>query len=61
MPAINEAERLRRDVQALVEAVDLDLRPGSKSPMSAKEQRAIRSEIESCMQRLDELRNRLRG
>ncbi|HEV7275217.1 MAG TPA: hypothetical protein VGN80_02915 [Devosiaceae bacterium] len=61
MPAINEAERLRRDVQSLVDAVDLGLRPGSKSPMTAKEQRAVRAEIEACMQRLDELRARLTG
>jgi len=54
MPAINEAERLRRDVQLLVDAVDLGLRPGTRSPMSPREQWAVRAEIETCMQRLDE-------
>jgi len=61
MPAVNEMARLKRDVEALVQAVNLDLRPGSKSPMPQGERRSLRSEIETCMQSLDELRNRLTG
>jgi len=61
MPATNEVARLRRDVEALIEAVNLDLRPGSKSPMTRSDRRAIKSEIQKCMQDLDELSNRLTG
>jgi hypothetical protein len=59
MAAINEMARVKREVDALVAAVETDLRPRSKSPMTPAERRFLRSEIEHCAQRLDELRNRL--
>ena len=59
MAAINEMARVNREVDALVAAVEIDLRPRSKSPMTPAERRFLRSEIEHCAQRLDELRNRL--
>lgn len=61
MPAVTEVARLARDVDALTEAVALDLRPGSKTPMTLKDRRVIKSAIEDCMQQLDELRTRLTG
>jgi len=59
MAAINEMARVRREVDALVAAVEADLSPRSKSPITLAERRFLRSEIEHCAQRLDELRNRL--
>jgi hypothetical protein len=61
MPALNEVARLRRDINTLVEAVNIDLRPGSKAAMTVSDRRAIKSEIENCMRELDELRTRLTG
>jgi hypothetical protein len=61
MPATTEMIRLRRDVRALVAAANLDLMPGSKTAMTPGERRGLRSEIEACMQELDELRTRLAG
>lgn len=59
MAAINEMARVKREVDALVAAVETDLRPKAKAPMTPAERRFLRSEIEHCAQRLDELRNRL--
>ena len=59
MAAINEMARVKREVDALVAAVEIDLGPRSKSPITPAERRLLRSEIEHCAQRLDELRNRL--
>lgn len=59
MAAVNEVARLKRDVESLKDAIATDLRHGSKSPMSTKDRRAVKSEIEHCMQELDELRTRL--
>ena len=61
MPATTEMARLQRDIRALIDAVNLDLRPGSKTPMTPAERRAIKSEIEKGMQALDELATRLMG
>jgi hypothetical protein len=61
MPALNEVARLKRDIATLVEAVSIDLRPGSKSPMSVSDRRALKSELENCVRELDELRTRLTG
>ncbi len=59
MPAANEMARLKREVEALGRAIELDLRPGTKTVMTPSQRRALRSEIEICVQRLDELRSRL--
>lgn len=61
MPATTEMARLQRDIRALIDAVNLDLRPGSKTSMTSAERRAIKSEIEKGMQALDELATRLMG
>ena len=61
MPAVSEMAKVKRDVEALRAAVDLDLRPNSKTAMSPKDRRSIKSEIEQCIQELDELRTRLTG
>jgi len=52
--------RVKREIEALVRAVNIDLRPSSKA-MPPSERRALRSEIEICVRELDELRNRLTG
>ena len=54
----DQTAAVKREVQAPA-AVEIDLRPKSKSPMTPAERRFLRSEIEHCAQRLDELRNRL--
>ena len=59
MPAAAEMAKLKREVEALRAAIDLDLRPNSRTAMSPKDRRSIKSEIEACIQDLDELRTRL--
>jgi hypothetical protein len=61
MPANTEMARLKRDIEALVAAVNLDLRPGSKTAMSASQKRSLKSEIQMSVQALDELATRLTG
>ena len=61
MPAGTEIACLKRDIEALVQAVNLDLRPGSKTAMTASQKRALKSEIQQAMQALDELATRLTG
>ena len=61
MPAETEVAKLRRAVDALTAAVNLDLAPGSRSPMPPKDRRSIKSAIEQSIQELDELRTRLTG
>ena len=58
---MNEMARVKREIEALIRAVNSDLRPSSKSPMPLNERRSLRSEIEICVRELDELRNRLTG
>ena len=58
---MNEMARVKREIEALIRAVSIDLRPSTKSPMPLNERRALRSEIEICVRELDELRNRLTG
>ena len=60
MAAVSEAAKLRRDVEILVDLVR-EARPGSRSALTDKERRALKSDIEWCMQQLDELRNTLTG
>ncbi|MEQ1770116.1 MAG: hypothetical protein ABL879_09770 [Devosia sp.] len=59
MPTTTEVARVKREIRGLVDAAALDLRPGSKTAMSATEKRQLRSEIQSCIQSLDELAGRL--
>jgi hypothetical protein len=59
MPAATELARLQRDVEALIAAVELDLKVAAKSPMPPRQRMAMRSAIEDCIKDLDELRNRL--
>ena len=61
MPAMNEMTRVKREIEALVRAISVDLKPGPKIVMTLTERRTLRSEIEICMRELDELRNRLTG
>ena len=61
MPAGTEMARLKRDIEALVAAANLDLKPGSKTAMSANDKRALKSDIQRCVQELDELATRLTG
>jgi hypothetical protein len=58
---MNEMARVKREIEALVRAVNSDLRPNSKSVIPPNERRALRSEIEICVRELDELRNKLTG
>lgn len=60
MAASSEMARLKRDIQALIEAVQIDGQ-GRQGGMTVQARRALRSDIEHCMQRLDELRGRLAG
>jgi hypothetical protein len=56
MPRADMA-KLTREIDALEDLVTLALRGKIKDT----DRRALRSEIEICVQRLDELRNRLSG
>jgi hypothetical protein len=58
MPAQNEIARLNRVLEELGDAIAADLR---RAQMTAGERRALRSEIETCIRTLDELRTKLSG
>lgn len=58
MPAQNEIARLKRVIDELGEAVATDLR---RPQMTPGERRALRSEIETSIRTLDELRTKLSG
>jgi hypothetical protein len=58
MPAQNEIARLKRVIDELAEAIAADAR---RPVMSTSERRALRSEIETSIRSLDELRTRLSG
>ncbi|WP_417307463.1 hypothetical protein [Devosia sp.] len=60
MPAVSEMSKLKRDIEALSAALR-PARPGQTLALSDKDRRAIRSEIDSCIRALDELRDRLAG
>lgn len=61
MAASREMARVRREIENLVAAIDADIGRGAKETVSRESRRALRSEIEACMQRLDDLRSRLAG
>jgi hypothetical protein len=58
MPAANEAARLKRVIEELTEAIAADTRRSAINPV---DRRALRSDIESAIRALDELRTRLAG
>lgn len=60
MLAVSEVARLKRDVEQLTTALKAD-KPGSKTALTLKDRRALKSEIDWCIQELDELRGRLTG
>lgn len=59
MPFGTAMSRLKTALDELDTNVRADLR--GKQPVTDKDRRAMRSEIESCLQRLDELRTLLAG
>ncbi len=61
MAAATEIARLRREIDTLVEVVEQALRPGAKQGLNPSQRRALKSEIQYCMQVLDELSTRLSG
>ena len=61
MAAATEIARLRREIDTLVEVVEQALRPGAKQGLNPSQRRALKSEIQDCMQVLDELSTRLAG
>jgi len=61
MAASREMARVTREIESLGEAIEADIRRGAKETVSREARQALRSEIEACMQRLDELRGRLAG
>ena len=58
MPAQNEIARLKRVIEELGEAIAADAR---RPLMSPSERRSLRSEIETSIRTLDELRTKLSG
>lgn len=56
MQATSEIGKLKREIAVLREIVG---RP--RPPLTPQEKRALKSEIERCIQDLDELRTRLSG
>jgi len=59
MPFGTAMSRLKAALAELDTNVRADLR--AKPPITDKDRRAMRSEIETCMQKLDELRTTLAG
>lgn len=59
MPFGTAMTRLKAALNELETNVRADMR--AKPPITDKDRRAMRSEIETCMQKLDELRNTLAG
>ena len=59
MPVGTEIARLKRAVDELAQGVAADLR--SKTGLPQSDRRAIRTDLEKCMQKLDELRTLLAG
>jgi hypothetical protein len=59
MPFGTAMTRLKAALNELETNVRADMR--SKPPITDKDRRAMRSEIETCMQKLDELRTTLAG
>jgi hypothetical protein len=57
MPAVPEIARLKRDIAELIQAVEIRLK--AKAAMSPGDRQILKSDIEVCMQQLDELRTRL--
>ncbi len=57
MATRTEMAKLMRALDDVRRGVDADLK--SRAGISAIEKRALRSDIETCMQQLDELRTRL--
>ena len=53
MSTVSELARLKRTITELANAIAI------KGPRSDADKRALRSEIEQCVQCLDELRNRV--
>lgn len=60
MAAANEMARVKREIEVLGETIEAALRAGAKG-LTPTQRQLLRSEIEHCAQRLDELRNRLSG
>lgn len=58
MATATDIARLKRAIEELVDAVAVDARRPS---MSTSDRRTLRSEIETCIRTLDELRTRLSG
>ncbi|MDR3475386.1 MAG: hypothetical protein P4M09_27375 [Devosia sp.] len=56
MPGHADLARLNRDIDELEQVVAT-----TRGKLKDTDRRALRSEIERCMQRLDELRHRLGG
>lgn len=53
MSTVAELARLKRSISELTSAIAI------KGPRADSDRRALKSEIEQCVQRLDELRNRI--
>ena len=54
-----EMSRLKRDLDSLVEEIAVNSGPRAKSPLSAAERRTLKAEIQTLIQRLDELAGKL--
>ena len=54
MLAVTDVETLKRGVESLRQSIEIGLRPDTRSTMSPQARRAIKSEIERCIQELDE-------
>lgn len=59
MSVSSELSRLRRDLDSLIEEVDVNTGPRAKMPLSVAEKRSLRAELQGLIQRLDELAGRL--
>ena len=61
MSVSSELSRLKRDLDSLAEEIAVNTGPRAKAPLSAGEKRAAKAEMQTLIQRIDELSGKLSG
>jgi hypothetical protein len=54
-----ELTRLKRDLDSLAEEIAVNTGPRAKAPLSAAQRRSLKADIQTLIQRLDELTGKL--
>jgi hypothetical protein len=61
MSVASELARIKRDVDSLAEEIAVNTGPRPRVQLSAPERRSLKAEMQSLIQRLDELAAKLSG